>query len=151
MKRFFSIITVFTIVALCVSPLFFPSDELKAQAPTEQVVDSPFVAPATTEATAAEIKDAVTYKVVSTEAPNEVVLVEVPDPAGIFEKVWEWFQKNGAAGLSIFISLLGLIEIIVRLTPSKRDDAAFDWLRKFVDAIIPNLKKGGGTFPAPKA
>lgn len=170
MKRLFSICLAFSLVALCTAPLFFPN-EISAQTAggqTEQaapandsgVAPAPAVAksPAASEITEATDpvasplpNDAVTYKVLSTEAPNEVVLVEVPDPAGIFERIWEFFQKNGAAGLSIFLSLLGLVEIIVRFTPSKRDDAAFAWLRKFIDAIIPNLKKGGGTFQAPKA
>jgi len=49
-----------------------------------------------------------------------------------------------------WIALLGgilvFIELIVRLTPSEKDNSIFNWLAALINALIPNLKKGGGTF-----
>ena len=44
----------------------------------------------------------------------------------------------------IVIGVLAFAKIVVNLTPSEKDNAVFGWLDKLVNAIIPNLKKGGG-------
>lgn len=44
------------------------------------------------------------------------------------------------------ISLLAVFEIVVRLTPSEKDNTVLSYLSKIINAFIPNRKKGGGTF-----
>jgi len=44
----------------------------------------------------------------------------------------------------ILVGLMAFAKIIVNLTPSEKDNKIFEWLDKLVDAIVPNLKKGGG-------
>lgn len=42
------------------------------------------------------------------------------------------------------LSLLSFLEVITRLTPSEKDNTVLTFLSKLLNAIIPNLKKGGG-------
>lgn len=48
--------------------------------------------------------------------------------------------------IALVFGLLGFIELIVRLTPSEKDNSIFNWLTSLINALLPNLKKGGGTF-----
>ena len=41
---------------------------------------------------------------------------------------------------------LGFLDVIARLTPTATDNSVLSILSKFLDAIIPNRKKGGGSF-----
>lgn len=42
------------------------------------------------------------------------------------------------------LSLLSFLEVITRLTPSVKDNTVLAFLSNVLNAIIPNLKKGGG-------
>jgi hypothetical protein len=42
------------------------------------------------------------------------------------------------------LSLLSFLEVITRLTPSEKDNTILKFLSNVLNAIIPNLKKGGG-------
>lgn len=42
------------------------------------------------------------------------------------------------------LSLLSFLEVITRLTPSQKDNTVLNFLSNILNAIIPNLKKGGG-------
>ncbi|HLN72099.1 MAG TPA: hypothetical protein VK205_02315 [Prolixibacteraceae bacterium] len=42
------------------------------------------------------------------------------------------------------LSLLGFLEVITRLTPSEKDNTVLKFLSSILNAVIPNLKKGGG-------
>ena len=42
------------------------------------------------------------------------------------------------------LSLLSFLEVITRLTPSQKDNTVLTFLSNILNAIIPNLKKGGG-------
>ena len=57
--------------------------------------------------------------------------------------MWEFIKDN--PGLC-FIALYGLAEFIIALTPTKKDDAVFDIIRRIVQRYVPRLKKGGGKF-----
>lgn len=48
--------------------------------------------------------------------------------------------------IALVLGLMGFIELIVRLTPSDKDNSIFNWLAALINALLPNLKKGGGTF-----
>lgn len=42
------------------------------------------------------------------------------------------------------LSLLSFLEVVTRLTPSMKDNTVLNFLSTILNAIIPNLKKGGG-------
>ena len=44
----------------------------------------------------------------------------------------------------LVLGAMGVLKIIVNLTPSEKDNKIFDWLDKLIDVIVPNLKKNGG-------
>ena len=54
------------------------------------------------------------------------------------------FVKNN--WIALVLGLLGFIELIVRLTPTERDNSLFNWLTALINGLLPNFKKGGGTF-----
>ena len=58
----------------------------------------------------------------------------------------EWINENSAMLISLLAAVIGLAEVIVRLTPSEKDNSI---LKKIIDVLLfflPNLKKGGGRF-----
>ena len=57
--------------------------------------------------------------------------------------MWGYIKDN--PGLFL-MGLYVLAELIVALTPTKRDDAIFDIIRSILKKYIPRLRKGGGTF-----
>ncbi|HMO63305.1 MAG TPA: hypothetical protein PKC39_14565 [Ferruginibacter sp.] len=60
----------------------------------------------------------------------------------------QYLQDNWATIITIIVALLPALELIVRLTPTKKDDTALDWFKKLFDAIVPNRKAGGGNHQA---
>lgn len=67
------------------------------------------------------------------------------------QRLWAWLIENWVAAVLGFLMIL---EVIVNLTPTDRDNAWFRWLRDIIHGIIPNHRKGGGThpdYPEPKA
>lgn len=46
--------------------------------------------------------------------------------------------------MPLILSIIAVFRIVVRLTPSTKDNDIFAWIEKLFTAI-PNLKKGGGT------
>lgn len=47
--------------------------------------------------------------------------------------------------MPILFAVLAFAEVIVRLTPSKKDDSILEWIYKILGLIFPNRKEGGGT------
>ena len=47
---------------------------------------------------------------------------------------------------TLVIGLLGFFDVVARLTPTEKDNSIIIFLMSFFNAIIPNLKKGGGRF-----
>ncbi len=45
----------------------------------------------------------------------------------------------------LLAALIGLGEVIVRLTPSKKDNSILTLIKVIIDALIPNFKVRGGT------
>jgi len=54
-----------------------------------------------------------------------------------------FFTNNWGA---LLMGLLGFADLVIRLTPSVKDNSIFNFLSSIINAIIPNLKKGGGSF-----
>lgn len=44
----------------------------------------------------------------------------------------------------LLMSLLGLADVVTRLTPTEKDNSILNFINSVINAIIPNLKKGGG-------
>ena len=52
-----------------------------------------------------------------------------------------FFSRNWGA---LLMGLLGFADLVTRLTPSEKDNSILNFLSSVINAIIPNLKKGGG-------
>jgi hypothetical protein len=59
------------------------------------------------------------------------------------ESANNFFSDNWGA---LLLGLLGFIDLIARLTPSEKDNSIVNFLTNLLNAIIPNFKKGGGSF-----
>lgn len=74
------------------------------------------------------------------------VAIEADNPNAdqpVIETTGDFLKDNWIA---LLLGLLGFIELIVRLTPSTKDNSIFNWLATLINALLPNIKKGGGTF-----
>ena len=54
-----------------------------------------------------------------------------------------FFLNNWGA---LLMGLLGFADLVTRLTPTVKDNSILNFLSSVLNAIIPNLKKGGGSF-----
>lgn len=63
--------------------------------------------------------------------------------SGIMAFLAEYWQKISA----VILAAATFIEVVVRITPTEKDNAWFSWLKSLLDKIIPNNKVGGGTHP----
>jgi hypothetical protein len=73
---------------------------------------------------------------------------------GFLTEAYAYLSVHWPVLLALPMSVLGLLELAVRLTPTTRDDGFIERLgkkiRAFYDSlyrVFPNLKKGGGTHP----
>jgi hypothetical protein len=76
------------------------------------------------------------------------VLEPAEDEETALQRLWAWLKSNWLMAL---FALLGIIEIIVHLTPTERDNAWFKWLMEMIDRILPNRRAPGGVHPPPGA
>jgi hypothetical protein len=54
----------------------------------------------------------------------------------------DFFLNNWVA---LLLGLLGFFDLIARLIPTEKDNSIVNFLMTLFNAIIPNLKKGGGS------
>ncbi len=47
---------------------------------------------------------------------------------------------------ALILGFLGFIDLVARLTPTEKDNSIVNFLLSLFNAIIPNFKKGGGSF-----
>ena len=66
----------------------------------------------------------------------------VDDPTVPATKGNFFFNNWGA----LLMGLLGFADMVARLTPTEKDNSIINFLATVLNAIIPNLKKGGGSF-----
>ena len=52
-----------------------------------------------------------------------------------------FFLKNWGI---LLVTLLGCADVVTRLTPTEKDNSILNFITSIINAIIPNLKKGGG-------
>lgn len=70
------------------------------------------------------------------EATSETPAPELVEGGNFFSDNW------GA----LLMGILGFIDLVARLTPSEKDNSIVNFLMTLLNAIIPNFKKGGGSF-----
>lgn len=68
--------------------------------------------------------------------PNPEELTATPTPIDFLKENWG----------ELLIALFAFAKVIVNLTPTESDNKVFVFLDNLISWIIPNLKKGGGTF-----
>ena len=54
-----------------------------------------------------------------------------------------FFSDNWGA---LLMGILGFIDLVARLTTTEKDNSIVNFLMTLFNAIIPNFKKGGGSF-----
>ena len=59
------------------------------------------------------------------------------------ETTGNFFSDNWGA---LLMGLLGFADVVARLTPTEKDNSIVNFLMTLFNAIIPNFKKGGGSF-----
>ncbi|HEY3372253.1 MAG TPA: hypothetical protein VGK10_15465 [Prolixibacteraceae bacterium] len=92
---------------------------------------SPEVAALTGTASAPSTKASVAGDVqIAFEQTNE----ESEAPGNFFTRNWG----------TLVLGLLGFADLVTRLTPTEKDNSIVNFLVSVFNAIIPNLKKGGG-------
>lgn len=74
-----------------------------------------------------------------------IEIVEVQEEPTTFQKIISWLKDNWQI---VTTTLFPLLWLIARLTPSEKDNDLLRIIQSWLDAIIPNLKKGGGSFAA---
>jgi hypothetical protein len=151
MRKIFSILALFVIVALCVTPLFFPNDAEAKEPPKVHASDlentQPNAEPSVEEIEASYQRD--TGIVDDAPAEPDTPAEPVPDDLTLWQRIFAYLRENTAESI---IAIMAIIQVVVNLTPTEKDNGWFLWLRRIFDTIFPNLKKGGGTFEAkPKA
>lgn len=60
-------------------------------------------------------------------------------------EAWNWLiELPGIDETGVIVILLGIVQAIVNLTPTEKDNDIFRWIKKNIFDWIPNLKKSGG-------
>ena len=67
-----------------------------------------------------------------------------PEQTNVEQKTdGNFFSDNWGA---LLMGILGFIDLVARLTPTEKDNSIVNFLMTLFNAIIPNFKKGGGSF-----
>lgn len=78
---------------------------------------------------------------------DTIIITETPTGAGII--AWlQWVYDNYQAFAGMIVLLIMFYEPIARLTPTEKDNNLLRTIQSWLDALLPNRKKGGGTFNA---
>ena len=59
----------------------------------------------------------------------------------VLVSVYDFFANHGLELLGALFGLMGAAKVLVRLTPTLKDDAIFSKVDKIFEAIIPNYEK----------
>lgn len=78
------------------------------------------------------------------EDTSEIPSTNDPVPSQPSAGWWAFLVANWVA---LLIGLGGFIEVIVRLTPTKKDDSILAFIKNILDSFIPNRRTGGGKHP----
>lgn len=58
--------------------------------------------------------------------------------------IFEWFGNNTDVVFELVMALVLLLEIVVNLTPSEKDNSILLKIKNVISFIFPNRKAGGG-------
>ncbi len=122
--------TLFSVMILMIGLLIaLPyGNQVQASIPTDQtsfVVDNQNMAPAV-------------------QAQEEGGVPATPEKTNVVqETTGNFFSDNWGA---LLMGLLGFADVVARLTPTEKDNSIVNFLMTLFNAIIPNFKKGGGSF-----
>lgn len=81
---------------------------------------------------------------IALDAPVHLVQDPASDPPAVSDKTFADLLK--ANWMAVLVGLLGFVDVIVRLTPTEKDNSLLNKLYKILDFLIPNFKSGGGKF-----
>lgn len=81
-------------------------------------------------------------------APSGVVQEEggdlaAPEQTNVEQTAGNFLTDHWGA---LLLGLLGFFDLIARLTPTEKDNSIVNFLLTIFNAIIPNFRKGGGSF-----
>lgn len=94
-----------------------------------------------------EAAKAQTYIAQTPTGGDTIVITDTPTGGTIMSWgtwIWENLENFGA----MLLLLIAFYEPIARLTPTEKDNNLLRTIQSWLDAILPNRKKGGGTFSA---
>jgi hypothetical protein len=127
MRKFLSVMIL--MIGLLFS--FSPGNEVKAATLTDQTsiaVDNPNIEPV------GSTKEE--GGVASTSSATEESIPELAEGGNFFSDNW----------VALLLGLLGFFDLVARLTPTEKDNSIVNFLMTLFNAIIPNFRKGGGSF-----
>jgi len=58
--------------------------------------------------------------------------------------IFEWFGNNTDVVFELVMALVLLLEIVVNLTPSEKDNSILLKIKNVISFIFPNRRSGGG-------
>ena len=58
--------------------------------------------------------------------------------------ILEWFGNNSDVVFELVMALVLLLEIVVNLTPSEKDNSILLKIKNVIAFLFPNRRKGGG-------
>ena len=58
--------------------------------------------------------------------------------------IFQWFGENTDVVFELVMALVLLLEIVVNLTPSEKDNSILLKIKNVISFIFPNRKSGGG-------
>lgn len=95
------------------------------------------------EASVAESEDRQSVKVENRQTATATVTQEM----GVVQVESEKQSPGGFLAHNwgiLSLSLISFLEVVTRLTPTEKDNTVLAFLSNVLNAIIPNIKKGGG-------
>lgn len=69
--------------------------------------------------------------------------VELTQTTDQKEGLGKFLSRNWGA---LSLGFMGFLDLVARLTPSEKDNSVINFLHSVINALVPNLKKGGGKF-----
>lgn len=78
---------------------------------------------------------------------GEVIVIE-PAPSGGLINWITWFYRNLSVFATILVGLIGVIDPIIRWTPTEKDNNLLRIIQSWLDTLFPNRRSTGGSFTA---
>lgn len=79
--------------------------------------------------------------------PDDVELDPIPDNFNPLTWFF-WFKSNIAEVVGVITTIIALLDVLLRLTPTEKDNNALRVIQSWLDKIVPNKRDGGGIFTA---